>query len=430
MESLKQKLNSALHGSDKYKKLNLNFNPFPKSGTTNINSGTNYIEQLDIIDPNVGESITNFISQAFDENPNNPEDKFISAVIVGDYGVGKTQHLMFIKYLLETLENNLKPYVVYVDNPGVSLSALIGTIVSKIGEENFKKYLWSNIIKEIIDNEEFEKQLIPFKYNGASLFPGTVVNPYDDINTINYKAFLDAWLRYINNPSKRKEFNKSLKDTILQILYKKYNDSALSSYFYELIAADFGISAIWESMSSGTSKELNGKEVKLIKAIVSLIKEQGYTDFFILVDEFEDITKGRLDKKQIDNYVYNLRTLLDEHREWVLFFAMTSQALIELNKLSPAFVARIGSRTIRLAPFNDNQGLNVIKLYLSSARENNDSISPFTENGVKLLIKKTDGSPRRFLKSAYFLIEKLISSNGSLIDETFIENNLDSTSIP
>ena len=214
MESLKSKLSAALQGSQKYKKIHLKFNPFPKSGTTNINSGINYIERLDIINNTVSNAITSFISQAFEENPNDPQDKFISAVITGDYGVGKTQHLMFIKYLLENLDSELKPYVVYVDNPGVSLSALIGTIVGKIGEENFKKYLWNNIIEEIKANTNYQEKLAQYKYTGPSLFKEDVVDPYVDSNTISYKAFLDAWLRYINNAAKRKEFNKTLKDLI------------------------------------------------------------------------------------------------------------------------------------------------------------------------------------------------------------------------
>ena len=60
-----------------------------------------------------------------------------------------------------------------------------------------------------------------------------------------------------------------------------------------------------QALTSGSLKQLKGKEARVIKYIVKLVKEQGFSDFFILVDEFEDITEGRLTKSQIDNYVYN-----------------------------------------------------------------------------------------------------------------------------
>lgn len=66
----------------------------------------------------------------------------------------------------------------------------------------------------------------------------------------------------------------------------------------------------WHSL-----KQLKGKEARVIKYIVKLVKEQGFSDFFILVDEFEDITEGRLTKSQIDNYVYNPAYLTRQNKE-------------------------------------------------------------------------------------------------------------------
>lgn len=433
MENIRQKLIENIHNDKKYIRIGLKFNPFPKSGTTNINGGDHNIEQLNIIDDEVASQITNFLAEAFSENPSDPEDKFITAVILGDYGVGKTQHLMFIKYLLETLDSSVKPYVVYIDNPGVNLSELIGSILSKIGEESFKKYLWGVIINQIKTNPIYKLRLEPFEYKGIALFDNEVTNPYDEINLISYKSFLDTWTRYIGNLRKRKEFNEILKGLILEIFYEKYNDNALSNYFYELVAANFGINNTWESLSSGDNKFLQNKEVKIIQSIVRLVKEQGYTDFFILADEFEDITKGRLNKKQVDNYIYNLRTLLDQQREWVLFFAMTGLALKQFESINPAFADRIKSRVIRLKPFNEEQGIKVIIQYLAAARikeEDKNNIYPFTEKAVSLVIDKTNGSPRRFLKTIYYVLELFVKSNLEIIDEEFINNNLDSETIP
>ena len=154
-------------------------------------------------------------------------------------------------------------------------------------------------------------------------FEGTIsYDPYAPENLLSYKQFLTAFVNQINTPNKRKNFDKDFQEVLLSILYSLTNDSVVSYYFYEFISSDYGVNKTWEALINGNLKSLNGKEAKVIKFIVQLVKEQGYTDFFILVDEFEDITEGRLSKIQLDNYIYNLRTLLDEHREWGLFFSM------------------------------------------------------------------------------------------------------------
>ena len=151
-------------------------------------------------------------------------------------------------------------------------------------------------------------------------------------------------------------------------------------------------------------KQLKGKEARVIKYIVKLVKEQGFSDFFILVDEFEDITEGRLTKSQIDNYVYNLRTLLDEQREWCLMFTMTPLALKKLRSVSPPLADRISSREIWLQDLNTEQAISIVKNYMTIVEH--DSLLPFTEDGIAYLVDIVDGNIRRFLKMCFRLIEE------------------------
>ncbi|UPT67960.1 MAG: hypothetical protein M0D57_04670 [Sphingobacteriales bacterium JAD_PAG50586_3] len=211
----------------------------------------------------------------------------------------------------------------------------IGSIITRIGEENFKKFIWTKIIEQITHSKELRDQLKKFENRGGSLFQDTNPDPYAAENTVSYKRFLDSFVRYINNIKQRKEFEEVFKKVLLKVLEIEVNDTVLAYYFYDLLSDDYGVNKTWEALSSGSIKQLDKKEADIIRYIVRLIKEQGYTDFFILVDEFEDITEGRLTKMQVDNYVYNLRTLLDEHREWCLLFAMTGQALKKLRSVSP-----------------------------------------------------------------------------------------------
>jgi len=415
---------------EKYKSLRLKFNPFPRSGTANINSSDIYNQKLIPVDDSIKEQIVDFIAHGLNDNYIDIEDKFISATVTGNYGSGKTQLLMFIKYILGEVASLHKgqknPYVIYIDSPGVKLLEFIGTIISRIGEEDFKKYIWSKIILQIKTSNGLRNRLAKFEHKGTNLFHDINPDPYSDENTISYKKFLDSFVRYFTNVKQRKEFEDTFKNILLKVLEIEAHDTVLAQYFYELISDDFGVNKTWEALSSGNIKQLDKKESDIIKYIVRLIKEQGYTDFFILVDEFEDITEGRLTKTQVDNYVYNLRTLLDEHREWCLLFAMTGQALKKLRSVSPPLADRISTRLIILQNLNQEQAIKIVTNYLNTARdsESND-LYPFDETGIQKLNDLTDGNARKFLKNCFFMVEKSLQQplGSNTIDAKFISKH-------
>lgn len=417
-------------GDKRYEKFGLKFNPFPRSGTTNINGSDLYNRKLIPVDDKVKDQIVDFIAHSLNDNHVNREDKFISATITGNYGSGKTQLLMFIKYILGEVSTEHKgqknPYVIYIDNPGVKLLEFIGSIISKIGEENFRKFIWSKIINQIKNAKELRSQLSKFENKGSALFDNVNPDPYSDENTISYKKFLDAFVRYLNTSKQRKEFEEVFKSVLLKVLEVEIGDSLLAQYFFELISDDYGVNKTWEALSSGSIKQLDKKEADIIKYIVRLIKEQGFTDFFILVDEFEDITEGRLTKTQVDNYVYNLRTLLDEHREWCLLFAMTGQALKKLRSVSPPLADRITTRLINLQDLNKDQAKKTVLNYLSIAMESppND-YSPFDESGIEKLNELVEGNARKFLKNCFFMVEKGLEllDGSTKINSEFVSKN-------
>lgn len=192
------------------------------------------------------------------------------------------------------------------------------------------------------------------------------------------------------------------------VIFYTHNIRNLSAFVkYIIPSEDYGANKTWEALSSGTIKQLDKKETEIIKYIVRLIKEQGYTDFFILVDEFEDITEGRLTKTQVDNYVYNLRTLLDEHREWCLLFAMTGLALKKLRGVSPPLADRITARLIVLQDLNSDQAKKITLNYLNIAKDEESLVlRPFDESGIEQLNKLANGNARNFLKNCYFMVEK------------------------
>lgn len=420
---------ATVHAARKYVRLGVQFNPFPKSGTANINVSDLFNLRLVPADEKVTEQLEEFISDALNVNQIDSHDKFLSATITGDYGTGKTQLLMFVKSVLgeiATLHKGQKnPYVIYIDNPGVKLLEFIGSIISRVGEEDFKKFVWTKIIEKIRASPEYRKSLEKFQASPGLVFGDTDPDPYAAENTISYKQFLNSFNRYIANTRNRKDFEDTLRDLLIRILGDKSEagDPVLAEYFYELIADELSVNKVWEGLSTGGIKQLDKKVVEIIRYIVRLIKEQGYTDFFILVDEFEDITRGRLSKQQVDNYVYNLRTLIDEHREWCLLFSMTGEALKKLRSISPPLADRISNRIIRLTKLKNVQAVATTVNYLNLARKPvSDDLKPFDLTGVEKLNELVDGNARRFLKTCYYMVERASRDLGKnkTIDEEFV----------
>ena len=181
---------------------------------------------------------------------------------------------------------------------------------------------------------------------------------------------------------------------------------------------------------TGNVKELDKREVNILKAIVRIVQKQlGYTDFIILIDEFEEITAERLKKSDVDNYLRNLRLLIDREKNWCSVFAMTGKALSIIESYSPPLAGRIKGSFVDLKPLNEAELRKMIANYLSIARSEtiDDDIYPFDESGIKEMLEVKDvqlkGSPRFILKLCYTLLQRAVDElpyNGR-IDQAFVK---------
>ena len=106
------------------------------------------------IDTNVNDEIKNYVCDSLYSS--DEEDHKLVCTITGDYGTGKTQLLLYAKYLIQSLPR--KAYVIYINNPENKLSKLIGSIIEQIGQEQFKKYLWDFILTKIKSDENGYKK--------------------------------------------------------------------------------------------------------------------------------------------------------------------------------------------------------------------------------------------------------------------------------
>ena len=416
----------------------LEFNPFPRSGIAIISESDKVAEQLMPADEDTVNKIANYISDALFAHRGQPEmsDKYMSMVVRGEYGAGKTQTLMFIRYLLKNLKNeDVKPYVVYIDNPGQKLTELIGAIVSQIGVENFKKYLWGIFMEYLDKNPDVKQSLVGTRQasQSLSLFGEDEPVPSLSNNIQNYKELADA-ITAGKSATDKKQLIKTLKDHMVRSYADVTDSQVVASYFYDIVSETMGISKSWDMLTSGSVKEMDKREVYILKAIVNIVcKQLGYTDFFILIDEFEEITAERLKRTDIDNYLRNLRLLIDREKNWFSVFAMTGKAMDIIENYSPPLAGRIKGSVIDLKPLDTVSFKMVVTNYLNIARKEPvmDSIEPFDETGLDEMLQvrppQLKGSPRFVLKMCYQLLQRASTElqEGEKIDREFVKKHID-----
>ena len=415
----------------------LNYNPFPKSGIAIINESDDIVSSLSPVNDEVVNTIFEYIKDALYNSATNGKDldnKYISLIVRGEYGSGKTQTLMYIKYLLQNLKlDNIRPYVIYIDNPGQKLSELIGGIISQIGIENFRKYLW-NIFISYLDNNIDAKQEILKEATGRPI-ENTFFSEQETSSPLliekiqNYKELIDS-ITIRRSATEKKSFIQLLKDHMIRCFIEESESAVVASYFYDIVSETIGISKSWDMLVTGNVKELDKREVNILKAIVGIVQKQlGYTDFIILIDEFEEITAERLKKSDVDNYLRNLRLWIDREKNWCSVFAMTGKALSIIESYSPPLAGRIKGSFVDLKPLNEAELKKMIANYLSIARSESidDDIYPFDESGIKEMLEVKDvqlkGSPRFILKLCYTLLQRAVDElpeNGR-INQTFVK---------
>lgn len=245
----------------------------------------------------------------------------------------------------------------------------------------------------------------------------------------NYKELIDS-ITIRRSATERKSFIQLLKDHMIRCFIEESESAVVASYFYDIVSETVGISKSWDMLVTGNVKELDKREVNILKAIVRIVQKQlGYTDFIILIDEFEEITAERLKKSDVDNYLRNLRLLIDREKNWCSVFAMTGKALSIIESYSPPLAGRIKGSFVDLKPLNEKELRKMIANYLSIARSESidDDIYPFDESGIKEMLEVKDvqlkGSPRFILKLCYTLLQRAVDElpDNGRIDQAFVK---------
>lgn len=432
-------------------KFGLKFNPFPRSGIANIGESDETVRTLSPAYEETSGEIVNYMRDALTNGGFDNKDKYLSLIIQGEYGSGKTQTLMYIKSLFAGLHtDSFNPYVVYIDNPGSKLSELIGSVMSQIGIENFRRYLWDMFLQFLDETEDngmennnrTRKEILLeeiVKIRGGQRLISDIRNEDEDGEfswrtvSISYKYLLDRMLIGMKS-AQQKDALKLFKKYLVECFAKKFTISSVAEYFHDVVADNIDVTQSWDNIITGNVKNIDKREVYLLKAIVEIVKKyKNATDFIILVDEFEEIAGGRVKDSDVDNYLRNLRSLIDREKNWCSVFAMNASALQKIKKMAAPLASRIGDRKIILKPLDYDATVAVVSNYLDLARidkDINQGIYPFEEDALRYILNvKEDtvkGSPRFIVKSCFTLLQRAaeVLDKGKTINADFAKTIL------
>jgi|GEM_PF-693479 len=425
-------------------KFGLNYNPFPKSGIAVIDEADEIVSKLSPINQDNSKTIVDYIRDALDRNSRPGDRSNLSLLIIGDYGTGKTQTLMFLKYVLRNIKmEGFRPYVVYIDNPGKKLSDIVGNIVSQVGVENFRRYLWEEfwtyLQKTDSDGVPYHCSLVK-ELRRAMKIPDVQHSLFKDdeirLSSVNqgtksYKYMYDSLVEGLQ-PTLQKQITNVFRKYMVNCFSSKYQVSAIAEYFYDIVSDSIGVNKSWDLIIRGEMGVVDKREVNILNAVVEIVKKnEDCTHFIMLIDEFEEVTVERVKAIDKDNYLRNLRTFIDKDKNWSCVFAMTGKAFELIESYSPPLATRIADRKILLGELNETSAKTIIGNYLSIGRgtDNND-ITPFDNSALEALLNTKDpslqGSPRFLLKSCYLLLQRLADSpdGANRIDASFVKKHL------
>lgn len=383
-----------------YSTLGLKFNPFPPAAIPRFPS-------LPPLDKEAENEIKNFILSTYSHYGKKEFIDYAGLTIIGEYGMGKTHLMKFMKILIDKLSEVKKEFssvTCYIDRPEDRPQNVIHRIVEQIGLDSIRKYVWKILV------DEFQKDVNSFY---ESFKPkGFLATPKDKWDKLfeeptrsNYLDFLDKFERFAGNLKKLQEKSREIMKN-----KKIVSDDTLADRYLGLLFIDKKASTSWDILAGYiSSRDLQRREVQFLNSIVKILKENDFNMLYVFVDEFEDVSK--LKGVKLTNYLLTLNTLINNQRRWAIIVSLTGEALNKIKEESPPLYDRLVSFRISLSPLNEEKAKKLTINYLNLARDKKeDSTAPFSEKSIKKIWSISKGNYRSFIRLAHKSIEYAISN--------------------
>lgn len=379
-----------------YSKVRLKFNPFPPAAIPRF--------LLPPIEEDIMEDIIKFIASTHASYGKEEYGEYAGLTIIGEYGMGKTHLMKFIKSLVDGLTKDEKgtfsAVTCYIDRPEDSPQRVIHRIIEQIGLDTIRKYIWTILI------DEFQKDINSFTKKLKSrqtLYQSTDEewkNLFNEPIKSNYLDFLNKFNKLGGNlKSLQEESRKIIKEKMI------VSDDTLADRYLGLIFTEKKTDTSWDILAGYiSSRDLQRKEVKFLNSIVEILRKNEFNLLYVLVDEFEDVSK--LTGVKLTNYLLTMNTLINNEKRWAIIVSLTRDALNKIKEESVPLYDRLTSYKIELKPLDYPKAKKLVLNYLNIAREEkSDSLYPFSDELVKKMIGISKGNYRSLIRLAHKAIE-------------------------
>jgi Cdc6-like AAA superfamily ATPase len=427
--SIEKTITEALHDAEKptakYDKLQLPGNPFPIASISSPDFAYGFgplrEEHMDVI--------LSFLRSTI------AKGRFSGLRIVGDYGFGKTHILRWLEDAINKSPGG-RLAAVYVQNPGASSRELIYEITRAMGEESLRKRIWYLVLKKFQSKAGAKDQGSGFlkglmKTGQLSLlFEDTREEDpsvlFSEVLIINYRDFLRKFAELDLDFQKLYQFGQ-------QVIGAATGNVEMATRFMEFaIRVEEEGGQPWiRLIDSKTRSTPFVPQREHLRAILRILRENGISHLYVLLDEFEDVALLTLTPKKRKEYVTSLRSLIEENLTsgFSMALAITNPGWKQMTRDYPGIKDRFNFR-INLSPLRSQEIEELIRRYLKAVRKEThfeplDDLYPFSRSAIGIIRKSSKGNPRTIISICHDLVEFALSLGpGQSIDGKLAANFL------
>lgn len=374
-----------------YEQYNLNDNPFPYSPVPTddpeIYSGQEHVTQK------VSSMISTVLSTGRSRH----------LVVTGKYGNGKSHTLKYTRSLIRDRDDVL---VGYVAQPGEGFLDIYHEFMYDLGFDRVQNIAYeymASVASDITDknpsnSEEMRRMVDEGEVLLSELVPPTV--------------------KRLSEVTRFADFARAL-------VHMVYDDTNL--YAWQWITGEGIRYEQRKEMEIHTALDDDTMGVRAFTAMKKALLDLEYTAVFVLVDEFESIS--RLSPKNEQATLNSIRHLMDQNSDGLcILFGCAPDVWQEIMSEYHAFSERIGEE-VSLRPLTDEDVYELIEEYLMTERQNSkEGIYPFTIDGIEILLSRSQGNIRQVLSLCSRILDAAASEDIDTIGQDFIEEQLSSRS--
>ena len=321
-------------------------------------------------------------------------------VVTGKYGNGKSHTLKYTRSLVRDRDDVV---VGYVAQPGEGFLDIYHEFMYDLGFDRVQDIAYeymASVASEITDKDPSGPEEMREMVNNGEVLLSELVPPT---------------VKRLSEVTRFADFARAL-------VHMVYEDTNL--YAWQWITGEGIRYEQRKEMEIHTALDDDTMGVRAFTAMKKALLDLNYTAVFVLVDEFESIS--RLSAKKEQSTLNSIRHLMDQNSDGLcILFGCAPEVWQEVMSEYHAFSERIGEE-VSLRPLTDEDVYELIEEYLMTERETaTEGISPFTGDGMELILGRSQGNIRQILSLCSRMLDSAAAEGEDTVDSEFVEQELE-----